>query len=92
MGARSSKGYCVPTMRPVQCLGKTCAHELGHALGLDHPKGCFFSNGVSCTQKFGDNNLMTGGADNRGGGGCSLEEWQILVARETAEQFLSQTT
>lgn len=88
MGQRSTKGYPVPTIRPLPCLAKTCAHELGHALDLDHPRGKCFSDGTSYTHCYGRDNLMTGGQDNRGGGGSKLEEWQILVARNSAERFL----
>jgi hypothetical protein len=38
IGQRSTKGYAAPTVRPNHCLGKTCAHELGHALFLEHPQ------------------------------------------------------
>lgn len=63
IGNKSTKGYIEPTIRPLPCLAKTCAHELGHALQLDHPKGMKFSNGVSCTFKYHHDNLMIGGAD-----------------------------
>jgi hypothetical protein len=89
MGNRSTKGYTQPTTRPLHCLAKTCAHELGHALGLNHPKGETFSDGTPLTLRHGRDNLMTGGADARGGGGTKLEDWQIMVARYHAEQFLS---
>lgn len=89
MGRRSTKGYHTPTERPIECLGKTCAHELGHALGLKHPRGKCFSDGVTCTLQHGNDNLMTGGQDAKGGGGTKLESWQIVLARESAEQFLS---
>lgn len=88
MGARSTKGYPEPTLRPLPCLAKTCAHELGHALGLNHPRGQHFSDGTPQTMTHGRNNLMTGGKDSLGGGGEMLEDWQILVARHFAEQFL----
>lgn len=88
MGVRSTKGYPEPTRRPLHCLAKTCAHELGHALGLNHPKGQCFSDGTPHTMIHGSNNLMTGGKDCTGGGGEKLEDWQILVARRHAEYFL----
>jgi phytoene dehydrogenase-like protein len=89
MGNRSTKGYPVLTERPIHCLAKTCAHELGHALDLDHPKGQVFSDGTPHTAVYGNkNNLMTGGVDHKGGGGSMLETWQILVARQAAETFL----
>lgn len=90
MGARSNKGYSEPTLRPLHCLAKTCAHELGHALGLGHPRGQHFSDGTPFSWQFGMNNLMTGGQDCKGGGGEKLEDWQILLARSTAEAFLMQ--
>ena len=36
-------------------------------------------------------NLMSGGADVRGGGGFFLEDWQISATRESAEMFLKMT-
>ncbi len=65
---------------------KTCAHELGHALSLDHPGRQRFPNGVSCTEQHGSNNLMTGGVDAAGGGGECLEAWQVLSARACAAE------
>lgn len=89
LGHRSTKGYPTPTLRPLPCLGKTCAHELGHALSLDHPKGRVFGNGVSHTEQHGNqNNLMSGGQDKNGGGGELLEKWQILQSRYYAMEFL----
>lgn len=88
MGRRSTKGYAGPTERPLQCLGKTCAHELGHALHLNHPSGQKFKDGVPCDYFTGRNNLMTGGVDAAGGGGEALCPWQILVARFAAHEFL----
>lgn len=76
-------------MRPLACLAKTFAHELGHALGLDHPRGRCFADGTPHTLKYGRDNLMTGGKDSNGGGGEKLEDWQILVARDYAESFLT---
>eukprot|EP00559_Dactyliosolen_fragilissimus_P001984 CAMPEP_0184867836 /NCGR_PEP_ID=MMETSP0580-20130426/27901_1 /TAXON_ID=1118495 /ORGANISM="Dactyliosolen fragilissimus" /LENGTH=67 /DNA_ID=CAMNT_0027368307 /DNA_START=809 /DNA_END=1012 /DNA_ORIENTATION=- len=61
------------------------AHELGHALGLNHPKGMKFKDGKNRSNK---NNLMTGGKDSMGGGGHFLENWQMLLARSHAENFL----
>jgi hypothetical protein len=70
MGERSTKGYAFPVIRPLACLGKTLAHELGHALALDHPAGKAWScDGASKTAQFGRDNLMTGGQDRSGGGG-----------------------
>lgn len=83
IGQRSNKGYPEIVFRPLPCLGKTMAHELGHALGLDHPEGCRFIDGIPfCGTK---KNLMTGGSDRRGGGGDYLEDWQIIVTRENAK-------
>ncbi|OEU15704.1 hypothetical protein FRACYDRAFT_240397 [Fragilariopsis cylindrus CCMP1102] len=46
MGERSTKGYNEPTKRPHDCIAKTAAHELGHALSLNHPqKGMKFDDG-----------------------------------------------
>lgn len=90
MGARSTKGYSQPTLRPLPCLAKTCAHELGHALGLGHPRGQCFADGTPHTLRYGTNNLMTGGKDSHGGGGEMLEDWQILMARDYAEAFLAE--
>ena len=46
MGERSTKGYNEPTKRPHDCIAKTAAHELGHALLLNHPqKGMKFDDG-----------------------------------------------
>lgn len=88
MGVRSTKGYPEPTRRPLHCLAKTCAHELGHALGLDHPRGQRFSDGTARTVSHGRNNLMSGGKDSMGGGGEMLEDWQILAARCHGELHL----
>mmetsp|Transcript_6433 Transcript_6433/g.9349 ORF Transcript_6433/g.9349 Transcript_6433/m.9349 type:complete len:327 (+) Transcript_6433:125-1105(+) len=85
MGERSTKGYKNLTARPHECLAKTMAHELGHALGLNHPKGMKFKDGKNRSNK---NNLMTGGKDSMGGGGHFLENWQMLLARSHAENFL----
>jgi len=89
MGRRSTKGYSVPTERPMHCLGKTCAHELGHALNLGHPRGKCFRDGTPCVSSTGRNNLMTGGEDETGGGGELLCPWQIWIARESATHFLA---
>lgn len=93
MGQRSTKGYDIPTSRPLHCLGKTTAHEIGHALHLNHPAGRKFKNRVSVVStcyEFGDKaNLMTGGKDSTGGGGEHLEKWQIVGARRCAEVFLN---
>ena len=89
MGYRSTKGYTNPTVRPLHCLAKTAAHELGHALSLDHPFGQVFQNGDSKTKKHCRDNLMRGGRDVDGGGGNKLEDWQVLVSRKSAMDFLS---
>merc|ERR1719162_491482 len=98
MGERSTKGYDTPTKRPHRCLGKTAAHELGHALGLNHPHGQFFEDGNpqlllsrSSSNRRGrrpQRNLMEGGSDRNGGGGSYLEQWQCSIARESAHHFL----
>jgi hypothetical protein len=92
MGRRSSKGYPGPTARPLACLGKTCAHEIGHALSLGHPSGQRFRDGTACDSSTGRNNLMTGGKDSNGGGGELLCMWQVLAAREAAKQMLEEAS
>ena len=89
MGERSTKGYEIPTQRPHFCLAKTAAHELGHALSLGHPRGLVFADG---TEQATQDNLMSGGVDARGGGGTHLEDWQISVARQSAEMVLRKNT
>jgi len=85
MGERSTKGYDTPTKRPHDCLAKTAAHELGHALTLGHPRGRRFEDGAPQATA---NNLMSGGVDATGGGGSRLEDWQISAARQSAETVL----
>lgn len=94
MGVRSNKGYAQVTRRPDACLAKTMAHELGHALQLNHPRGQQWPDGsgyVLDAEGMGRENLdniMVGGADRRGGGGRGLEEWQIMISRMSARHFL----
>lgn len=88
MGERSTKGYDVPTARPHACLAKTMAHELGHALRLNHPMGRCFEDGQSQIIHRMKKNLMQGGADKNGGGGYFLEQWQICMGRDSAECYL----
>lgn len=89
MGQRSTKGYIEPTLRPLTGLAKTMAHELGHALGLNHPKGRKFKDGTTQTVDTARNNLMIGGVDETGGGGELLCRWQVLLARHFALKFLT---
>ena len=87
LGERSNKGYPTLTRRPLDCLAKTLAHELGHALGLKHARGQVFrcDDNIVPYNLSGRPNLMEGGADRDGGGGSFLEDWQILQARHVAE-------
>ena len=89
LGERSTKGYDSPTTRPHEYLAKTAAHELGHALSLNHPHGRFFEDGQSQIINMNRKNLMSGGVDKYGGGGSFLEQWQICQARNSAERFLT---
>jgi len=87
IGQRSNKGYQQITVRPLKCLGKTMAHELGHALSLEHLIQRPFSCG-SARNDSGLKNLMEGGSDAKGGGGGHLDDWQILQARGEACRFM----
>jgi len=83
VGQRSTKGYEKITVRPIDCLGKTMAHELGHALSLEH----LISKPFHCGAPRNDDsrkNLMSGGSDKSGGGGEHLDDWQIVSARGEA--------
>ncbi len=91
MGERSTKGYDVPTARPHDCLAKTMAHELGHALHLNHPKNRYFADGQPQIIHGEKQNLMQGGIDRKGGGGYFLEQWQICLSRDAAERFLKRS-
>lgn len=89
LGERSSKGYPVLTCRPLHCIAKTMAHELGHALDLNHPAGKRFTDGKGkCSANRSHKNLMQGGKDRKGGGGSYLEPWQICLTRWSATKFL----
>ena len=93
MGVRSDKGYPTPTRRPDERLAKTCGHELGHALGLGHPRQKFHPNGVSqlydeTLGRDNPDNLMCGGKEKNGGGGSGLLPWQVEIVRMEACKFL----
>jgi len=90
LGERSDKGYPSLTRRPHDCLAKTISHELGHALGLGHPREQTFADGKSQIITAGRRNLMCGGIDLKGGGGDFLEQWQICLSRCKAEKFIQQ--
>lgn len=88
MGERSNKGYATLAPRPHSCLAKTMAHELGHALNLEHTRNKCFVVDQSPRSCSGNPNLMEGGMDSTGGGGYFLEMWQISLARDEAKRFL----
>ena len=91
IGQRSNKGYPEITNRPLDCLGKTISHELGHALSLEHLLQRPFSCG-SARNDSGFKNLMEGGNDAKGGGGSYLDDWQILEARGEACRIMQCAT
>ena len=90
IGQRSNKGYPEITVRPLDCLGKTISHELGHALSLEHLIQRPFSCGTARNDS-GMRNIMEGGSDVKGGGGGHLDDWQILQARGEACRIMQST-
>ena len=89
VGMSTTKGEpdgAPPRVRTAEFLGRTLAHELGHALTLMHTRRRAFSDGTPCNHS-GRPNVMEGGTDAKGGAGVALELWQILAARAAARRL-----